>query len=270
MTPDASHAVAVVFLSDLRLVSSLGALGAYGAWLVSGRAQAASLGRLALTVVLAATLAMLALAGAGQLPLREWFLVAWVAVWLAAGMVFSLTVLGGIVAAGAVLLIGWSYAAPSDWGGTVGTPLSDLARYWAHLRDGLAAVAAASVSLAIAAGVTRARVGERRASQAYAPNDLVAASRVLARAGALLGGLGLLAAGLAWQYDPAGALTHGVRVVGLAGLLAVSFGWLAGGRGGQAPGWRLALFVLGGTVVCAWLFAGARVAAYLTPGGAGP
>ncbi|MEB3330677.1 MAG: hypothetical protein VKQ33_15735 [Candidatus Sericytochromatia bacterium] len=268
--PDAGEAVALVFLSDLRLVSSIGALGAYGAWLVTSAASAASLGRLALTVVLAATGAMLVLAGASQLPLREWFLAAWVAVWLATGLLYNMTVLGAPVAAGALVLMGWAYAAPATWGQGGGGPLSDVARYWSHLRDGLTAVAGASLGLALVGAVVRALIGERRTSRVYAPLDVGAASRVLARAAGILGGGGVIAAALAWHHAPASWAGHAVHILGLVCLLAVSTGWLALGRSGEEPGWRLALLAFGGAAACAWLFAGARVAAYLTRGAAGP
>ncbi|MEB3220922.1 MAG: hypothetical protein VKS61_02490 [Candidatus Sericytochromatia bacterium] len=270
MTPDPSHAVAVVFLSDLRLVSSVGALGAYGFWLLTGRSSAASLARLALVVVLLGSLGMMGLAGLSELPLREWFLVAWVMVWLLGSLVFNLAALGGAVAAGAVLLIGWSYVAPAGWGGASGADVPDLVRYWSSLRDALAAVGAACVSLAIGAGVVRAVVGDRRTSQAYAPTDLVAVASLYARLGAGLAALGLLAAGLAWRHDPGGGGLHLVRGVGMAWLLGVALAWLTGPRAGLVPAWRLVLLAVLGGGACGWLFAGARLAAYLTPGIAAP
>jgi hypothetical protein len=231
------------FFADLRFVACVCALALYAAWLTFQRPGLVGMARLGLLVAFCATIVAY---GVSQVPVQalpftDFFLFVLLALFLIMEFLFQMSVLGVLVS-----LLGTVVASLHYWWRVhlvAHAPTSAVQAYWWLLRDLVATVGVASLTLGLGAALLLYFNPDRRAGgKLVHPNDLKDVAAILAR-GAVpcflfalafeLGGLlqsglptwadawtlswlaALFVASLFWLFQAEGRRFVGPRVLGL-------------------------------------------------------
>jgi hypothetical protein len=237
-------------LADLRFVACVCALALYAAWLGSQRPRLVGLARLGLVVAFGATVVAY---GVSQVPMQalpftDFFLFVLLALFLILEFLFQMSVLGVFVS-----LLGTLVASLHYWWRmhlVAHAPTSTVQAYWWLLRDLVATVGVASLTLGLGAALLLYYNPDRRAGgKLVHPNDLKDVAALLAR-GAVpcflfalvfeIGGLSrsawptwadawslgwliaLFVASVVWLFQAEGRRFVGPRVLGLILLNAIA------------------------------------------------
>ncbi|MEB3196989.1 MAG: hypothetical protein VKP62_07265 [Candidatus Sericytochromatia bacterium] len=260
-----------IFLSDLRLVGTAGALALYLLWSAWPRPGIAALGRISLAVTALCAVLLSVVGDAPYAPIRDTLVLGVLGLFLVMSAWFSIAPLGILVSLMVLFGISWPEWAPAAWGQFYGAPRAgaDVSAYWGRLRDILGSLALVAAVLCLQARLATGLFTERRTGGGLASLDVQHAGQLLARLAAPLFLLAVGAGSWSVYFQSGLRVVEGLRLAGLVILGAASLTLLFPPSGRQRRRKLLQLVLALGLGSALWM-AAPQGAPHLTPTGIAP